>query len=754
MLAQPLPRRAQLFGLLLRWCCRSRRYLSQPRAVTVPGAQRIAPVCAFPSSLLNPPSPFSVVCPSALLRSRLLAVRISHHAAPRPHPGPRSPFCSSAPFQPCTMPAIALPPPGLHYYLLSLSSNGKEVPEEDGTLLSADLLSRVRRRTRPVTDVFLVSHGWNTTAEAAADAYSEWMGAMAADRGGLAAAASARGGAFNPLLVGLRWPSKFGDGGADRPPVSEATAAAAAATADADAQDRGGDSLGGEGTAARDAAAVDAAVAALWEAFDPEDAERVAADPTAAAALTTLAAAMVTAEGAAPVLAAASGVASEEGAGVEGEAEGGGEGDGPSLPTPVLEALATLQVALSPADDDDDAEGNTGEEYASYDGGDDGGDDGGSNVARSRRSWRPTDAAAATAAFRNAVAAEAAQVAARSSRGNDVDPDAETDADADADADSTTGSRGSPLSVAALLTRPLAEVVFAAYARRASSLGRGLVARLLTDLQQAAAARGGGPVHFHGIGHSLGAHLLLSAVASAAATAGSAGDTGGATLALQSLSLVQGAVPATDLHPGGAYAGVHAAVDGPIVVTRSSHDGALEMYRVWYGPPLGLVGAVPPPHLPPLAEPVPYERVMRGGDEADGASDKGGGRQSYGLPGGGAVVNVDASAVINEDGGRWDVVGATAHNDVSEDPVVALVWEAVLTTLWRGKAADSTLEDGEAVPTAEVMPADSEQVPERWGENAEGEEGPTESTGEDSKAFLEGLSDSVREGLSGIFRRD
>ncbi|GAB0492284.1 hypothetical protein MMPV_003546 [Pyropia vietnamensis] len=679
------------------------------------------------------------------------------------------------------MPAIALPPPGLHYYLLSLSADGREVPEVDGTLLSADLLSRVRRRARPVTDVFLVCHGWNTTAAAAADAYGEWMGAMAADRGGLAAAASARGGAFNPLLVGLRWPSKFADWGTDRPPVFNATVAAAAAAANVDAQGRGGGGRGGEGGTVGDAAAVDAAAAALRGALDGEDADRLAADPTASAALTTLAAAMVTAEGAAPVLAAASGVVAEEEAGVWGGAEGGGEGGGPSLPPPVLDALAALQVALSPADDDgDDDDEGTGREVADYDGG------GGSRcsiVARSRQSWRSTDAVAATAAFRDAIAAEATRAAARLSRwvgrGTDeADPDVDADADPKADAgadgggnsathtptlspssDSWAGRGGSSLSVAALLTRPLAEVVFAAYARRAAALGRGPVARLLADLQRAAATRGGGPVHFHGIGHSLGAHLLLSAVtsaaaAAAAAAAGSAGGTGGAAPTLQSLSLVQGAVPATDLHPGGAYAGVHTAVDGPIVVTRSGHDGALELYRVWYGPPLGLAGAVPPAHLPPPAEPVPHERVMDGSVESAGTPGEGGGRQSYRLPGGGAVVNVDASAVINEDGGRWDVVGATAHNDVSEDPVVALVWEAVLTTPWRGEGAQSTSVDGEAVPPAQVKPTVPEQVPDGGEERAEGEEGPTESSGGDSNTFLGGLSDSLREGLTGLFRRN
>ena len=61
-------------------------------------------------------------------------------------------------------------------------------------------------RTEPVTDVFLMSHGWQGDVPAALGQYGRWIDAMGACTADRAAMAQARPG-FHPLLVGLHWPS-------------------------------------------------------------------------------------------------------------------------------------------------------------------------------------------------------------------------------------------------------------------------------------------------------------------------------------------------------------------------------------------------------------------------------------------------------------------------------------------------------------------------------------------------------------------
>ena len=126
------------------------------------------------------------------------------------------------------MPILPLETPDLHYFLISFDARGKELPETDGSVdqrwMSAELADRLRRTTNPVTDIFLVCHGWNTTAGAAHNSYVQWMSAMADDNADVARA-GAGGRPFNPLLIGVQWPSKFADiGGAALPADVLATA--------------------------------------------------------------------------------------------------------------------------------------------------------------------------------------------------------------------------------------------------------------------------------------------------------------------------------------------------------------------------------------------------------------------------------------------------------------------------------------------------------------------------------------------------
>jgi len=96
----------------------------------------------------------------------------------------------------------------LAYSLVSYDAAGVERPE-GGASFSDDVVHAVAEQ--PITDVVLLSHGWNGDIPDARDQYQRWLTAMAectADR----AALVERVPEFRPLVVGLHWPSKaWGD---------------------------------------------------------------------------------------------------------------------------------------------------------------------------------------------------------------------------------------------------------------------------------------------------------------------------------------------------------------------------------------------------------------------------------------------------------------------------------------------------------------------------------------------------------------
>ncbi|MDO9074253.1 MAG: hypothetical protein Q7U73_13405 [Rubrivivax sp.] len=101
----------------------------------------------------------------------------------------------------------AVPGTDLRYYLIAYDAKGDERHGDghapDG-LLSHRLLAELR--VEPITDVFVMSHGWQGDIPAARDQYTRWIQAMAtsgADRARMRAARPS----FRPLLVGLHWPS-------------------------------------------------------------------------------------------------------------------------------------------------------------------------------------------------------------------------------------------------------------------------------------------------------------------------------------------------------------------------------------------------------------------------------------------------------------------------------------------------------------------------------------------------------------------
>jgi hypothetical protein len=91
------------------------------------------------------------------------------------------------------------------YYLTVFDNKGNERPEPDGTLLTTAILARLAQGTPPVTDIFVMSHGWQGDIPGAIGQYDAWIGAMAAAKADLDAARSTPG--FEPLIVGLHWPS-------------------------------------------------------------------------------------------------------------------------------------------------------------------------------------------------------------------------------------------------------------------------------------------------------------------------------------------------------------------------------------------------------------------------------------------------------------------------------------------------------------------------------------------------------------------
>jgi hypothetical protein len=100
----------------------------------------------------------------------------------------------------------------LEYYLIAFDAKGKEHKDDpDGLngLMSKLVLKDLS--DNPITDVFLMSHGWMGDVPAAKKQYNKWISAMAANQADINQIKQARPG-FHPLLIGLHWPSKpFGD---------------------------------------------------------------------------------------------------------------------------------------------------------------------------------------------------------------------------------------------------------------------------------------------------------------------------------------------------------------------------------------------------------------------------------------------------------------------------------------------------------------------------------------------------------------
>ncbi|SNY78685.1 hypothetical protein SAMN04244553_1360 [Nocardia amikacinitolerans] len=122
------------------------------------------------------------------------------------------------------MPTRTVPNSDVTYQLLCYDAEGVERPE-GGVNTSEAVADRLR--SEAITDVILVSHGWKGDIPSAIDQYDRWINAMlscTADRNNVRLHRPG----FNPLIVGLHWPSlAWGDENLDGHPSSFAIGAGA-----------------------------------------------------------------------------------------------------------------------------------------------------------------------------------------------------------------------------------------------------------------------------------------------------------------------------------------------------------------------------------------------------------------------------------------------------------------------------------------------------------------------------------------------
>jgi len=102
------------------------------------------------------------------------------------------------------MPIELVPGTDLMYYLIAYDANGHERSDDPDGLMSQRVLDVLSNE--PITDVFLFSHGWQGDVPSARDQYRRWITVMAQCTSDIERVRQARP-AFQPLLIGLHWPS-------------------------------------------------------------------------------------------------------------------------------------------------------------------------------------------------------------------------------------------------------------------------------------------------------------------------------------------------------------------------------------------------------------------------------------------------------------------------------------------------------------------------------------------------------------------
>lgn len=98
----------------------------------------------------------------------------------------------------------AVPGTSLKYYLVAFDASGNERQDDPDGLISQKILDALS--SEAITDVFIISHGWQGDVPAAQQQYNKWIAAMAANEADIEQIKQVRPG-FHPLLIGLHWPS-------------------------------------------------------------------------------------------------------------------------------------------------------------------------------------------------------------------------------------------------------------------------------------------------------------------------------------------------------------------------------------------------------------------------------------------------------------------------------------------------------------------------------------------------------------------
>src|SRR5262245_60976652 len=107
------------------------------------------------------------------------------------------------------MPIRKIPNTDQDYYLINFDSDGKERAADDGQRLSEVVLGELKNQ--PVTDVFVMSHGWLGDVDDAQAQYDRWMANFWSCADDIEAVKRKRPD-FKPISIGLHWPSKpFGN---------------------------------------------------------------------------------------------------------------------------------------------------------------------------------------------------------------------------------------------------------------------------------------------------------------------------------------------------------------------------------------------------------------------------------------------------------------------------------------------------------------------------------------------------------------
>ena len=107
------------------------------------------------------------------------------------------------------MPIEQVPDSDLRYYLVAFDGDGRERTDDPAGMMSERVVSALE--AQPVTDIFIMSHGWRADVPSARRQYAAWIGAMLACTDDLARMRASRPD-FRPLVIGLHWPSEpFGN---------------------------------------------------------------------------------------------------------------------------------------------------------------------------------------------------------------------------------------------------------------------------------------------------------------------------------------------------------------------------------------------------------------------------------------------------------------------------------------------------------------------------------------------------------------